>query len=244
MRILAIDTCLGAGGVAALQDATLLKSVFSKADEAYSTRLFEHLRTLADRTGLAICDYEAFAVANGPGSFTGVRAGITAVKAWSEVFRRPVVEVSSLEAVAAQIANSGATAEGLPARESRELICAVLDAHRGQVFGGIYRSINGQQLERLFEGVLSATDLIGEVLARAGGSSVRFASPTPDVVVAALAGSKLQGSAAVAVSEDFAPWVGLIAFQKLKEGEVNDSVTLDANYIRRCDAEAYWKGKP
>ncbi|HET9399711.1 MAG TPA: tRNA (adenosine(37)-N6)-threonylcarbamoyltransferase complex dimerization subunit type 1 TsaB [Candidatus Acidoferrales bacterium] len=242
MRLLAIDTCLRAGGVAALQDGTLLKAVFSKTEEPYSSRLFRDLRTLAESTRLAIGDYDAYAVANGPGSFTGVRAGVTAAKAWSEVFGKPVVEISSLEAVAAQIVYSDATVKGLPALQSRELICAVLDAHRGQVFGGIYRSFNGGQIERLFEGALSPGDLIAEVLARAENSSVRFATPTADMLSAALVGSKLEGSAVITASEDLAPWVGRIAVERLKAGKSRDALTLDANYIRRCDAEVYWKG--
>lgn len=242
MRILAIDTCLRAGGIAALQDGTVLKAVFSRVEAPYSSRLFRDLRTLAETTGLGISDYDAYAVANGPGSFTGVRAGVTAAKAWSEVFGKPVVEVSSLEAVAAQVIfPAGEPKRPFPSTGSNEVVCSVLDAHRGQVFGGIYRLSEARQIEPLFEGALTPNDLVSEVLSRAEDSPVRFATPSPDLLLVALRGSRLESSEVVAVSEELAPWVGRIAFDRLKGGMTRDSLTLDANYIRRCDAEVYWK---
>ena len=68
-----------------------------------------------------------FAVASGPGSFTGVRIGLATVKAWSEVFSKPIVAVSRLEVVAAQ------------AERETSYVASFIDAHRCQIFGALYK---------------------------------------------------------------------------------------------------------
>lgn len=242
MQILSIDTCLRAGGVAALQNDVLMHSVFSESDEPFSSRLFKHLAELEATTGLAPADFDLYAVAHGPGSFTGVRVGVAAVKAWTELFGKRIVTVSALQAVATQVQLSFYATDAGDFSPLGKVICASLDAHRGQVFGGIYRVQPAERLETLFEGVLSPAELIAEVISQSGTASVRFASPTPGMLLLALADSPLANAPVVTVSYELAPWVGRAALRKAQNGETTNAIELDANYIRRCDAEVYWKG--
>ena len=230
MLILSVDTCFRAGGVASLQDGALIASVFARSEEPYSSRLFKDLQALSAQTGLSPADYDLYAVAHGPGSFTGTRAGIAASKAWAELYGKPIVAVSTLEAVAAQHPHpSGIT-------------CSVLDAHRGQLFAGLYRGHADAALEPVFEAVLSPPELIAELSRRTPGAPVEFVSPSPEIVRSVLSDSAFQDAPVVAASDDLAPWVGKIAFARAQLGQTIDALTLDANYIRRCDAEVYWKG--
>src|SRR5882724_3171764 len=102
MIVLAIDTCDADGSIAVLRGAELLQTATHTGDEEYSSWLLPSVESLLRTCGLELKDIELFAVAPGPGSFTGVRIGLTTVKAWSEVFERPIMAVSKLEAVAWQ----------------------------------------------------------------------------------------------------------------------------------------------
>ena len=112
MLILAVDTSTRAGSVAVLREGRLLGVRASCATEPHASGLFVDLQSLLDELGISIATFDLFAVASGPGSFTGLRIGLTAAKAWAEAFNRPVVAVSSLDAIALQSLNI----PNLPAR--------------------------------------------------------------------------------------------------------------------------------
>src|SRR5207245_1176689 len=97
--------------------------------EDYSVWLLPAVERILVESGVRLSDVELFAAAAGPGSFTGLRVGLTSVKAWSEVYGRPVVAVSRLEALAHQAGESGA------------FVAPFVDARREQLFGGLYRRI-------------------------------------------------------------------------------------------------------
>jgi len=244
VRILAVDTCFKAGGVASLENGEVIRSVFSKGDEPYSSRLFKDLAALEFETGLSPKDYDLFAVANGPGSFTGVRAGITAVKAWGELFAKPIVEVSSLEAVAEQTFEEGSS---LTQTDDTFLICALLDAHRGQVFGGIYEAKPGPDMvtppTNRFEGVLALPELVSHLRQEASNRLVTFASPDAELLGRTVAAWEFPSANVSRTSDELSPWVGRIAYRRALAGTVTNPLLADANYIRRCDAEVYWKGE-
>jgi tRNA threonylcarbamoyladenosine biosynthesis protein TsaB len=233
MRILAIDTSSASGGIAALEGKQLLGHVFTAERDDYSMRFFRELRTLLNEVGLGVPDFDVYAVDAGPGSFTGLRVGLTAVKAWSEVHGNPIAAVSGLQAIAAQ------------ALHSPEYVAAVLDGRRGQVFGALFRRA-GERLEWVGgEVVMSPAEFIAEVAeriaARGADRRVVFATPAPELFEEALNSSEFRGASVQRVSNDLAPWIGRLGYEQAQEGELVDSLSLDANYIRRSDAESYWK---
>lgn len=228
MRILAIDTCNTCGSLAALEDGRVKAVVSADSPEAYSSRLFRQLDYLLAHTALKLGDFDAFAVASGPGSFTGVRIGLTAVKGWAEVLGKPVVAVGVLEAVAAQ-APSGA-----------ERIAAMVDARRGQVFSGLYQQHDGT-LARILD---DSVETLQEFLARLPADGVRpaFVSTTPQAFADGLANSRFAQCRLTAASPVLAPVVVRLAYARAQRGEFTDALHLDANYVRRSDAELLWKG--
>src|ERR1700722_19153138 len=141
MLILAVDTSTRTGSTALLRDTEVIAEVSGYEEVPYSSRLFRDVALLQDRAGFRINEIDVFAVAAGPGSFTGLRIGLTAVKAWSEAFGRPVVSVSSLEAIGVQAFKM----RDLPAGGA---LAAVQDARRGQVFGCVYEN-TGAKLDPL-----------------------------------------------------------------------------------------------
>src|SRR5260370_42320803 len=97
MILLAIDTCDARGSVAVVRDGAVLKVVVHGSQEDYSTWLLAAVRECLAGAGLKMEEVDAYAAAAGPGSFTGVRGGLTAVKAWAEVYGKKIAAVSRLE---------------------------------------------------------------------------------------------------------------------------------------------------
>src|ERR1700722_10475323 len=100
--ILALDTSSPAGSVGVLRDDKVVGVVSTWVDEIYSSRMFRHLDFILRELALGLDQIDVFAVAAGPGSFTGLRVGLAAIKGWAEVHAKPIAAVSALGAVAVQ----------------------------------------------------------------------------------------------------------------------------------------------
>jgi len=237
MRVLALDTSTPRGGIAALEDNRLLGHVFTDSPEDYSTRSLSEVAALLKQLSLRIAEFDVYAVTAGPGSFTGLRVGLTTVKAWAEVHGKPIAPVSGLRAVAAQA--SGAT----------EYVAAVMDGRRAQVFGGLYRKVDSVLEAIGDEVVMRADEFMIEVYSRLPRiqasrnslATLSLVSPEPELFREALSYSELSDARVEKVSNDLAPWIGQLAFGIAQRGELVDALTLDARYVRRSDAESYWK---
>jgi len=238
MLILAVDTSTRMGSAAILRDSEVLAAVSGFEITPYSTRLFRDIALLQEITNLGMDQIDIFAVAAGPGSFTGLRVGLTAVKAWAEIHGKSIAAISGLEAIAAE-ALVGET----PGAANTHFIAPFLDARRGQVFGAIYRRIAGDGMRLALasdESILSLDEFL-ELVKGKSPQSVELVSPTPDVIPAARITEVLPGARVVQVSAALAPAIGRLGFERAKRGDLVDSMRLDANYVRRSDAEAAWK---
>ncbi len=223
--ILAVDTSTLAGSVAVLDDDRVAGLMATRSDETYSSRLFRHVRLLLDDLKLGLEQFDLFAVAAGPGSFTGLRVGLAAVKGWAEAYAKPVASVSALEAVAAE------------ARAGERFLVPIIDARRGQIYAGLYERA-GRGLERRSEEVVMAPEEFFGWLAREiPGQTLTFVTPTPEVISGPLGRSQLRGSAVEFVPSVLAPRIGWLGLARARSGELTDALRLDANYIRRSDAE-------
>jgi len=193
--------------------------------------MFRHLEFLLGELKLGLSAFELFAVVAGPGSFTGLRVGLTAVKGWAEVYQRPIVAVSGLEAVAAQ-ASSATT-----------YLAAVLDARRGQVYTAGYERVDGALVVRAPECVLSLEEFLSLVRQEVATSDLTFVTPTPEILRAPLAKYGFAEAPICEVSAVLAPVVGRLGLERAARGQVVSALELDANYVRRSDAELLWKGR-
>jgi len=235
MLILAVDSSSPSGSLALLRDATLLAHKIS-SEEPYSAGLLRDTKELLQGSRISLEEIDLFAVDAGPGSFTGLRVGLTTVKGWAEVWQRPIAAVSGLEAMALQVSRSAVP--GLT-------IVSVLDARRGQIFGGIFRIRSGDSaaFDRIGDEVLATADEFLEALRVQSGdvSGLIIACISPEVIQPALQRQGLGCCRIQVVSNEFAPFIGQLGYAKALRGEVVDALHLDANYIRRSDAEMNWK---
>jgi tRNA threonylcarbamoyladenosine biosynthesis protein TsaB len=240
MLILAVDTSTRTGSAALLRDSEVLSEISGYEETPYSTRLFRDVALLQERANFRLDQIDIFAVAAGPGSFTGLRVGLTAVKAWAEVHGKPIAAISGLEAIAA-----GSLTGDPPTDSNSQFIAPFLDARRGQVFGAIYRKISGAATGLALDGeesILTLEEFLELVKAKSP-ELVEIVSPTPDVLSATRIGDALPGARVVQVSAALAPAIGRLGFERAKRGDLVDSIWLDANYVRRSDAESSWKDR-
>src|SRR5215472_11841527 len=175
MLILAVDTSTRTGSAAVLRDSEVLAEVSGLEETQYSTRLFRDVAALRSKAHFSLSKVGLFAIAAGPGSFTGLRVGLTAVKAWAEVHGKPIAAISGLEAIASES----------PAGSSNGcLIAPFLDARRGFVFGGVYRRANqvGATLELISEESILPVKEFLKVVGERSSQQPILVSPTPGAI--------------------------------------------------------------
>jgi tRNA threonylcarbamoyladenosine biosynthesis protein TsaB len=218
--------------VALLRDDAELGLAIHDTTEDYSSWLLPAVDQLLSAAGLALANVDVFGVAAGPGSFTAVRVGLTTAKAWGEVYGKSIVPVSRLELIAAQ------------APAGTEYVASWADAARGQVFGAVYRR-DAAGLGRIGDEVViepgKFIELAGSLT---GGARVAWASPDADCMLGTAEWKARQSlnERFELVSRVLAGRVARKAAAEIAAGRHTDALHLDANYVRRSDAEIFWKG--
>lgn len=133
MRALAVDTSTTMAGIAVVDEQGLLAEYMLNDKMTHSQKLLPMLRELLDSLKLTPADMDIFAAVTGPGSFTGLRIGVTTIKALAYAAHKPVAGIPSLDALANAVAASGDT-----------LVCPIMDARNNQVYTALYKSKNGR----------------------------------------------------------------------------------------------------
>ena len=136
MRILALDTSTNVATVAILENDVIIGEYSCNRGKTHSQKLMPMIQNLLEKVGLSATDIDAFAASIGPGSFTGLRIGVTTAKAMAFAVQKPVISISTLDALAYNLQMSNA------------LICPMIDARNSQVFTAIYKFVDGR-LEKL-----------------------------------------------------------------------------------------------
>ncbi len=215
-----------------LQDDAVLQLVVHDSAEDYSSWLLPAVVRALTVSGVEMASVDGYAVAAGPGSFTGVRVGLTTVKGWGEVYRKRIAAVSRLEAIAIQSSAGNGH------------VAAFVDAQREQVFGAVFQR-RGENLERLGDEMVIPPGRFIETAAElAKDGRISWVS----IDAARLASEEnwrareARGEKAENVSSALAPAIGRIGRRLLAAGRFTDALSLDANYVRRSDAEIFWKG--
>lgn len=218
MLLLAADTSGKSGSIAlagvhaGTPDIEILE-VVPLAGGTFSAQLVPQIASLLEKHGFSKTDVAGFAVASGPGSFTGLRVGLAAIKALGETLQKPIAAVSLLEAVAWRASNPGK-------------VISALDAGRSQVYVGMYEVLSVGTVCRREE-LLG----LGEFLERATGETVI----TPDrVLVDALRARQIPVEQVQHPRSDL---IARLGWRKIEAGETVSAQDLEANYIRRSDAE-------
>lgn len=195
--ILALDTTGDAGSLALADGPTLLEEIAITTHEGFGQILFGELEKLLERHGVTWSDIACFASAAGPGSFTGVRVGLTAAKGLADASDAKVVGVSNLQALAWFGAG--------------ELRAPWMDARRGEIYGAVYDA----QLRLVQDETVTHFDA--------------WVAGLPE------------GAVQIPQGLPLARAIAAIAWQRFEAGDTQDAASIDANYVRRSDAEMMWR---
>jgi tRNA threonylcarbamoyladenosine biosynthesis protein TsaB len=223
--LLTVDTATAAGSVALSRGETLLGELLLNVPATHTDRLLLSVRQLLEDAGTAVAQLDAFGVVLGPGSFTGLRVGVATVKGLALAARRPVVGVSTLQALALQCPFA------------RYPVCTLLDARKQEVYAGLYGWEGGRPLPLRPEAVLPPERLLdsleGEILFVGDGAFVYR------TLIARHLGARAH----------FAPWplqpprasaAAALALAAFRRGETVPLPQLAPLYIRPSEAELLW----
>jgi tRNA threonylcarbamoyladenosine biosynthesis protein TsaB len=233
MRFILVDTADARGSVAVFENLELLSIEAHSTDEDYSSWLLPAVNRLLANSSLSIAELDGYAVCAGPGSFTGLRVGLTTLKAWAEICGKPIAAVSRLEALTVSDSQAG-----------EPLVATYIDARREQVFAALYALLGSGFEPRGEESVTSMPDFAAKVKEEAEGKAVRWVTPDPKMLESLPDWPSLAASGHIlqVAPPPFAQRLGFLAYRKFRHGETTDALSLDANYVRRSDAEVFWKG--
>ncbi len=228
MKILAIETATVAGSVAIVDDAVgLIGEVRVDVKAAHAERLMPAVEWLLKSSMMSIDAIDAFAISIGPGSFTGLRIGLSTVKGFAYATGKPVISVPTLDAFTASLPFCSF------------LICPMLDARKSEVYAALYKWDGGALSKLMPETVISPSELLKMI-----DQKTVFAGEGAKIY-RELISRTLQDKAVFAPASRMSPSasaVAEIALEKLKQGDIADPVTLIPLYIRKSEAELKWKG--
>ena len=224
--ILAIETATRAGGVAVARGETVLTATAGDASVSHSTNLLEMIEAALRQAGVVLTDVDLFAVASGPGSFTGLRIGLATAKAFGVHLQREVIGVSTLAAVAHASNLAGE-------------IVALLPAGRGEVFA---------QRFNVHEGLVASVDRPQHLSPRAviekyaAVEVLKFAGDGLSMIRTEVAQTSVCDEAdndhrMTSVPLSLAPSIAVLGYREYREGRAEAPEHLQAVYVRASDAE-------
>jgi tRNA threonylcarbamoyladenosine biosynthesis protein TsaB len=220
MLTLAVDSTADFGSIALADEDGVREEVLVQAPQGFSHVLFGEIEALLARQGVQLSEIDLFAGASGPGSFTGVRVGLSAIKGLAEVLGKRVAAVSNLEA----LAGFGHSDVRVP----------IIDARRGEVYGAVYNA----------DGKLIVAEVVvpfQKLLALLPAREIEWISQGFDHFAPELAGTRFEKCPIVAAPRAIAGMVARIAMRRAAAGLAQDPAAIEANYVRRSDAELLWK---
>jgi tRNA threonylcarbamoyladenosine biosynthesis protein TsaB len=222
MLFLATDTSGRQGSIALARGEAAgncqVIEVAPLAGGTFSAQLVPHIAALLSKHGFTKADIEAFAVASGPGSFTGLRVGLAAIKGLAEILLKPIATVSLLEAAV--------VGAGIPGK-----ILAILDAGRSEVYAGEYE-VTVESAQVVSERLVKREDLLAQML-RPDAAQARLATSDKSLAEAA----QSLGLSVSMVEPIDAGTIARLGWRKIRQGQTVSPEQLEANYIRRTDAE-------
>jgi tRNA threonylcarbamoyladenosine biosynthesis protein TsaB len=232
MLVLALDTTTRPGSVALVEDEQTIEERQNDLSRTHAEYLPGALLALLAAHGLTTAAIDLFAVACGPGSFTGLRIGIATMQGLALVSSRPIADVSTLEALG-QLASIDTAAAGQ--------VGAWIDAHRGEVFAALYRVNDAAVFEperlTLIDGpvVGRPSSMLARWSAGLGRSQVTWIGDGATGYADTIAGEV--GPVSILPHQPLAGAIGRIAVARARRGRAVHPAAVRPLYVRRPDAE-------
>jgi tRNA threonylcarbamoyladenosine biosynthesis protein TsaB len=222
MKLLAIETSTMLGGIAVMEDNTLIAESRMNVKATHSERIMADIDNALRRSGFTIDDIDVFGIASGPGSFTGLRVGLSTLKGLSYATGKKVVSVSTLEAFAWNVPFSS------------HLICPLLDARKKEVYAGVF-----EWSEDGFTKIIDEQTVKLDMLLASIGKSAVFLGDGALLYRDQIKES-LRGKALFGAPQDMVPSPANVAYlcmRKARNNAFDDPVSLAPSYMRKSEAE-------
>ena len=217
MKILALDSCMNTSSVALLEDEKLIALYTVNTNNTHSETLLPMIKNLLSTADVDIEEIDAYAVSYGPGSFTGVRIGVSCVKGLAFGRNKKCVEVSTIEALASNL-------EGFEG-----IICPVMNARRGQVYTGIFKGEN-----RLMDDeCMMLSDLVP--ILENYNERIYFVGDGYDLAIDYKIANTQYTPEALRYANGYS--VGKVAYKKIMSDMCVTDAQLRVNYLRKPQAE-------
>ncbi len=228
MKVLGLETATTAGSIAIVDDNEgLISEVKINIKVAHAERLMNSVDWLFKSSKISINEIDAFAISIGPGSFTGLRIGLSTAKGLSYATNKPIVPVPTLDAFARTLPFCS------------HFICPMLDARKNEIYTGLYKWGDEMLKKVIPETAIRPSDFLKEIKEPTVfmGDGVK--------IYKKLITDTLKSNAIFAPTSKMSPSASIVAeivIEKLKEGIFTDPVSLTPFYIRKSEAEIRWKG--
>lgn len=254
--ILALDTSTASMAAAIVSGHDVLAEIQTLAERNHSVHVVSHMKEMLESSGVTDSDLEAIAVGNGPGSYTGMRIAVSVGKTLAWVWNKPLVAVSSLEALAYGAWQQGLDKEAGEIRtiEGEHWVFPIMDARRGQVYSSGFAMTNNKQWSRFADdGVRLMKDWVDQLATRLTDQAngvVRSISLVGDLSLHETEAERLmQLGAAAGVNVRLQPfvqegrWIAVLGRTRLEAGLTENPHTFIPNYTQLTEAEVNWKAK-
>jgi tRNA threonylcarbamoyladenosine biosynthesis protein TsaB len=228
MRILGVDTSTSSGGLGIIDDDKVVVEHAFCREETPSARLIPAIQDLLEEARLDLAEIDGIAISLGPGSFTGLRVGLSAVKGLALAVNRPVVGIPSLDALASQITCTP------------YLVCPIVDARKGEVYAALYKQGEGGDIERLTPyQVLSPPALMAGIPPQ----ETVFLGDGVEVYGELIKGRMGERAFFAPVHLMFLRGITVaeLGRTRIKNEETDDISSLVPIYVRQSDAEIKWE---
>ena len=225
MKLLVLESSGLVASVALMEENSMICEFTMNHKKTHSQTLLPMVDEMMKITGFNKKELDAVAISKGPGSFTGLRIGSATAKGLAQALNIPVVSISSLEGLAANLYGTS------------DLICPIMDARRSQVYAGIFQ-YEGERLEtRMEDDAIAVADLI-EILNQKGEPVILLGDGVPVYGKLLEEGLKVPYRFAPAhMNRQRAGAVGVLAVQYYKEGKEEYSRDHKPEYLRKSQAE-------
>jgi len=227
MKILGVDTSTAVGSIGIIEDESVIAEYSLNVVASHSAKLMPAIDDALKRSALKIQELDAFAVAIGPGSFTGLRIGVGTVKSFCYALKKPIVGVVTLDVLAYNL------------KYADKLICPILDARKQEVYSAIYRG--GIKLVRrtdyLCAKIESILGNITEPTIFLGDGVNRYR----EVIVQNLKERAIIAEPPFGFCRGAV--VALLGYERIANGESDDYFSITPFYIRKPEAEVRIESK-
>lgn len=227
-----METATNVAGLAIMKNEEIIAEGTLNTGKTHSQRLMPMLAWLMQEAALQVTDMDGIVVSGGPGSFTGLRIGMSTAKGLAYAAAKPLVSVSTLDSLA------------LNCRGRTEIICPILNARRQEVYTALYRVDNEGELTRLTAYQAWSPEKLVGVLAKLEEAVVFLGDGVP--VYGSHLMAELGAQASLASPLDWLPRagnLGQLGIRRLQEGEEADLFGAKPLYIRPSEAEVKWQQK-